>query len=174
MHSSRMQFSYLGYVFSDGKITVRSSTVEAFIQSIAAQFSDFKHNKKRKLTKFKYLTEDRLKEIFILELNDRLTGAIRDKRRYGWIAYFNQINDLTLLHHLDGVIAGLFLRLEEFNCRPPDNLKKIRRAYWEMKFNVNGGYVRDYDKIITVEEKIRFLGDRGRIDPNEQLSDGHS
>lgn len=164
-------FGYLGYVFEGKTITVRDSTVERFIQSIAAKFSDFKHNKARRLDKFKYLNEERLKEIFLLELNERITGAIKESKRYGWIAYFSQITDLSLLHQLDHSIRGLFSRLDEFDNIPPAELRNLRRAYWEMKFNPHGGYIRDYDKIVTRVQKLDFLVVRGRVGPAEALTD---
>jgi RNA-directed DNA polymerase len=163
-------FAYLGYVFEGKNVTVRDSTVERFIQSIAAKFSDFKHNKAHRLDKFKYLNEERLMEIFLMELNERITGAIKEKKRYGWIAYFSQITDLSLLHQLDHSIRGLFSRLDEFGNVAPEGLRSLRRAYWEMKFNPNGGYIRDYDKIVTQAQKLNFLVVRGRVAAGETLT----
>lgn len=164
-------FGYLGYTFKWPTITVRDATVERFLQSIAAKFSDYTHNKARRLEKFKYLTEARVADIFLMELNERLTGAISEKKRYGWIAYFNQITDLSLLHHLDKTIAGLFARLPDFKGVAPKELRKLSRAYFEMKFNPEGGYVRNYDKIVTPAERVKFLAERGRIGLAETLTD---
>lgn len=164
-------FGYLGYTFDWPLISVRDSTTERFLQSIAAKFSDYTHNKMRRLERFKYLTPGRLKEIFVLELNERITGAISYKKRFGWIAYFNQISDLKLLHRLDNAIEGMFKRLPDFGCKAPTELKKLRRAYFEMKFNPQGGYVRDYDKITTSTEMLTLLTERGRVGPEEALTD---
>lgn len=164
-------FGYLGYTFHWPLISVRDSTTERFLQSIAAKFSDFTHNKSRRLERFKYLTPERLKEIFILELNERITGAISHKKRYGWIAYFNQISDLKLLYRLDNAIEGMFKRVPDFDCKSPVDLKKLRRAYFEMRFNPQGGYVRDYDKITTRAEMLDLLTERGRVGPEEALTD---
>lgn len=164
-------FGYLGYTFRLPVITVREATIERFLQSIAAKFSDYTHNKSRRLSKLKYLDEDRLKGIFILELNERITGAISQKRRYGWIAYFNQISDLSLLHRLDAAIEGMFKRMPDFGHKAPLELKKLSRAYFEMKFNPLGGYVRNYDRINSSAEMLTFLIERGRVDPTETLSD---
>jgi len=164
-------FGYLGYVFRWPTITVRESTIERFLQSVAAKFSDYTHNKARWLDRRKYLTEDRLAEIFLLELNERITGAISEKRRYGWIAYFNQITDLSLLHRLDRAIAAMFDRLADFGHKSPISLRKLSRAYYEMKFNPNGGYIRNYDVITTRAERLEFLVERGRVGPEEQLTD---
>lgn len=164
-------FSYLGYTFNWPLISVRDATTERLLQSIAAKFSDYKHNKAKRLERFKYLTTNRLKEIFLLELNERITGAISQKKRYGWIAYFNQISDFTLLHRIDRAIEGMFKRLPDFGGTAPAGLKKLRRAYFEMKFNPQGGYVRDYDRITTRVEMLAFLTERGRVAPAEALTD---
>lgn len=164
-------FGYLGYTFKWPVITVREATVERLLQSIAAKFSEYTHNKARRLEKFKYLTDARVAEIFLMELNERLTGAISEKKRYGWIAYFNQINDLSLLYRLDKTIAGLFSRLTDFKGVAPKDLRKLSRSYFEMKFNPEGEYVRNYDKIVTPTERVKFLVERGRIGPLEALTD---
>jgi hypothetical protein len=164
-------FGYLGYIFKWPHITVRDATIERLLQSFAAKFSDYLHNKERRLRKLSYLNDDRLKEIFLLELNERITGAISEGRRYGWIAYFSQVNDLSLLHRVDHTVTRMFERLAEFGNVAPSSLKKIRRAYFEMKYNPHGGYVRDYDAITTRVEKLAFLVERGRVGPTESLTD---
>lgn len=164
-------FAYLGYHFVWPKVTVRETTIERLLQSLSAKFSDYVHNKERRLSRFKYLTKERLAEIFLIELNERITGAISEKRRYGWVAYFSQINDLTLLHRLDHTVSKMFGRLADFGHKAPPNLKTFRRAYFEMKFNPTGGYVRNYDAIVLRGEKLAFLVERGRVAPTETLTD---
>ncbi|MDR6153862.1 RNA-directed DNA polymerase [Acidovorax delafieldii] len=164
-------FGYLGYTFCMPTISVRSSTVEKFLQTIAAKFSDYAHNKAKRLEKFKYLNEERLNSIFLLELNERISGAISEKRRYGWIAYFSQINDLTLLHKLDDAIAGMFSRLPEFGGKPPADLKQLKRAFHEIKYKPLGGYISNYDLIESPAEMLTFLVARGRVSDDELLTD---
>ena len=40
-----------------------------------------------------------------------------------------------------------------------------------MKFNPSGGYVRNYDLIVTRSEKLEFLVQRGRVGPGDALTD---
>lgn len=164
-------FGYLGYRFVWPTVTVREATIERLLHSIAAKFSDYTHNKVRRLERFKYLTPQRVADIFLMELNERITGAVSDEKRYGWIAYFNQITDLRLLHKLDHAIDGMFKRLPDFNFTSPTGLRKLRRAYFEMKFNPLGGYVRNYDEIKTPAEMLKFLEERGRVGPDEALTE---
>jgi RNA-directed DNA polymerase len=151
------EFNYLGYSFRWPIITVRSSTRERFLQSIAAKFSDYMHNKYRRLERYNYLTSDRLFEIFMLELNERITGAVSENRRYGWVAYFSQITELSILHQLDHSIRGMFSRLGEYTGSAPEALKKLSRAHFEIRHNR--------------AEKLSFLIERGRCGPNEAMTD---
>ncbi len=100
-----------------------------------------------------------------------LQEPLARKKRYGWIAYFNQITDLTLLHRMDHSIASMFGRLPEFDHKAPNSLCKLSRAYYEMKFSPTGGYVRNYDVITNRAEKLAFLVERGQIGPDESLTD---
>ena len=155
------------------KITVRQSAVDKFISSIAAKFSDYLHNKQKKLKTFSYLTEDRAKDIFILELNEKITGAISGNKRYGWIFYFNAINDLSILYRLDNIISSFFLRLEDFNRTSPDNLKKLSRAYYKTKDyrKINSEYIHNYNLYLNTNSKLLFLEKRGLLDPKGSYSD---
>lgn len=164
-------FGYLGYTFSWPKITVRDATIERFLQSVAEKLTEYKHNKLKRLERQKYLTKDRLVEIFFMELNEKITGAISGNKRYGWVAYFNQITDISLLYKMDQAILGMLKRMQEINAQAPSTVKKLSRAYYEMKFNPKGGYVRNYDEITTSAQKISFLAARGRIDPDIPLTD---
>lgn len=164
-------FGYLGYYFKLPKITVRDSSIERLLQAIANKFSEYKHDKKRMLERRAYLTEERLKEIFLMELNEKITGAISENKRYGWIAYYGQINDQDLLHKLDHVVQKLFERMADFEYEAPKGLRRFARAYFEMRFRPRSGYVRDYDSIQTRAEKLEFLVQRGRVGPDEPLTE---
>lgn len=168
---SASEFGYLGYIFKLPLITVRESTVERFLQSIAAKFTDFKLGKNSLIKKFDYLDEARVKDIFLLELNEKITGAVSENKRYGWISYFNQINDFQLIARMDVIISRMFERLPEFGRKPPPELKRLHKSYYEMKYRPQEGYVHNYDVIESRAHKLVFLVERGRIGPKEVLSD---
>lgn len=117
-------FEYLGYSFQWPRVTVRESTIERFLQGVAAKSSEYAHEKLHKLERYKYLTEERVKDIFLLELNEKISGAISGNRRYGWIAYFNEITDLGLLSQMDRAIESIVRRLPDFRGVNPLPLKK--------------------------------------------------
>lgn len=167
------EFEYLGYRFQLPLITIRSSTIEKFIHSIASKFSSYIHNRKKRL---QYLKKnkygiDKLKEVFLIELNEKITGAINGKQRYGWIFYFNAINDVSILYKIDSIIANLFKRLEDFGKQAPSNLKKLSRAFYEAKYRPDSNYIHNYNQYETVEQKKSFLLVRGRIKADKIYSD---
>lgn len=177
--SGDQEFEYLGYRFNLPKITIRSSTIEKYINSIIAKFSSYIHNKEKRLTKLKELNKkltrsqlvDKLKEIFIDELNEKITGAISENRRYGWIFYFNAINDELILYKIDNIIKNLFCRLDDFGNQPPSNLKKISKAFYKAKYNPMDGYIHNYNNYETVEQKTNFLEQRGWLQPGKGYSE---
>ena len=162
---------YLGYQLKLPEVTIKDAAKERFISSVAAKFSDYRHNSHDRLKKYKYLTTERLKEIFILELNEKITGAISEKKRYGWISYYSAISDYSVLHKMDKIIAKFFHRLEDFNGAAPHQLKKLLKAFFQSKYSPNKGYIHNYNNYETIAQKIEFLRQRGKLDPKQGYSD---
>lgn len=163
-------FHYLGYSFSMPKVTVREATIERLIHSLAGKISDYKHNHLRVVERKEYLTEELYQKVFLEELNERISGAISMDKKYGWVAYFSEINDLSVLHRIDMIVAGLLRRVPELR-QFSGKTKKFSRAYFEMKHRPYGGYVRNYDEIQTPAQMIKFLAFRGRIGPGARLTE---
>lgn len=163
-------FQYLGYYFEMPKITVREATIERLIQSLASKISDYKYNHKRVVERRVYLTDQMYKNIFIDELNERISGAISKDKKYGWVAYFSEINDESVLHRLDSIVKSLLGRVPELS-EFSGKTKRFSRAYFEMKHRPYGGYVRNYDVIVTPAQMVKFLSFRGRVGPGEKLSE---
>ena len=131
-------FGYLGYVFEWPKVSVRESSVERMRNSILAIIKDAKHKK---------ASDDQLIEL----LNLRITGAISDKKHYGWLFYYRHINDMVLLHQLDAFVLSV---VEKHSNLPSERLAEIKRfvrAYYEIKHSVDGGYIYQYQPMELIE-----------------------
>jgi len=164
------QFSYLGYEFRMPLVTVRESTIERLLLALAAKITDFKYNKARTLARKPYLTEKTLRDAFLDELDERISGAISGNRRYGWIAYFSQISDESILHKIDSAIRKMLLRSNELKTHVPF-VKRFARSFFEIRFKPEAGYVRNYDRFKTVSQKLDFLVFRGEIGPAVALTE---
>lgn len=161
-------FDYLGYNISLPKVSIKAQNIEKFITSIAAKFSSFSHNSDARLLKYTWLDMNLQKTVFIFDLNEKITGAISEDKRYGWLFYFLEITDMELLHKLDSIIEGFFKKLKEFSFTAPLELKKLSKAYYKARFDPFGQYIHNYDKYITIQSKIKYLSDRGYLNPLQQ------
>jgi RNA-directed DNA polymerase len=61
----------------------------------------------------------------------KITGCLYNNRSYGWLFFFQDINDLTLLNHLDWYVKKCFVDFEvEHN---PNEIKSFVKTYFTMK-----------------------------------------
>ena len=167
-------FDFLGYQFKfsnmrgvQNGVSVRDSSIKGFIQKLANLFFEVKNNYKASGNLSTWLQNDKelIKQGFINRLNERITGIVSENKRYGWIFYFNEINDEKLLHKLDAIITGFFKRSEVFGSRPKE-VKSFVKAFFEIKRNFRKTtYIKNYDLLNTIISQEQFLKDNGIFDP---------
>jgi len=135
-------FNFLGYLYKDNILTVRKSSIEKLENSIIKIFTQYKYSKNKNI--------DHL--IWILNL--KITGCRVDDKKYGWLFFFSQIENLTLLFRLDYFVEGLFKR---YNIPTNTKKKKFIRAYNEIiKNRNNSSYIPNFDDY-SVEDKLQIL-----------------
>ena len=160
-----VSFVFLGYKFSYASISVRKSSVERFIKSIAAKISIYKYNSEKLLKNCSWITEENHKKVFIEDLNEKITGAYNENKRYGWLFYFIEIDDISLLYKLDKIIKSFFRTLPSFRFSSPPELKSLVKAFFKAKYEVCDDYIHNYDKYKTLQEKFDYLCKRGLMNP---------
>jgi len=130
-------FGYLGYHFEDRIvkgvnthiITARLGSVEKLKESLVSIFTAHKHAKSKNT------------EYLLWRLNMRITGCIFEKKSRGWLFFFAEINDETLLHNLDRHVDKLIKRFD-VSIKP----RKFVKAFHEIKYNrYETKYVPNYD-----------------------------
>lgn len=133
-------YDYLGYSFKGTLISVRDQSIENFRKSII-----------RSLTYYKYSSNVDIMTL-IWTINLRITGCIFDNKKYGWLFYFSQINDLTLLSSLDHFISK---KIADFHVSSNQyQLKKMIRAYLEIRNNLtNTNYIENFDHYDQTKKK---------------------
>lgn len=123
-------FGYLGYYFHSGIVTARKGSVENLRESLLAIFTGYKHSK--------------LKSPEFLEwrVNLRVTGCIFQNKSKGWMYFFSEINDETLLHELDDFLKRLCVRFGV-----SIKLKSFVRAFFQIKYNRREtSYIPNFDE----------------------------
>ena len=138
--SKEQPFSYLGYYFKGNKVSARTGTVNRLKDSIAAIFTAHKFSK--------YSNE----EFLLWRLDLRITGCVHENRSKGWLFFFSEINDQTLLHELDNYVRKLLKRFQIKN-----KAKRFSRAFMELSHNKhNTKYIPNFDKYDR-DQKLALL-----------------
>lgn len=134
------EFDFLGYHWYGSKLGVRVSSTRNLEDSIARLFSRYAH---KRMT----LNE------FLFRLNARITGCMWDSRKYGWMFFFSQTEDMSQLFHLDWYVSQL---LHRYHLSL--NVKSFVRAYFEISRNLDcTKYIPKLN--MTFEAKHRLLRD---------------
>jgi|AKZA01.1.fsa_nt_gi Reverse transcriptase (RNA-dependent DNA polymerase). len=135
-------FNYLGYEFKDQTLSVRGSSVNKLETSIEQLFISFITSSERNVELLKW------------KINLRITGCIKDRKKYGWLLYFSQVNDIATMSHLDWYVSKMKKR---FNIGEDIQFKKFKKTYYEIKFNLSKTkYIVNLDTL-SCEEKKRIL-----------------
>jgi hypothetical protein len=135
-------FDYLGYRFSGEKITVRHNSVIAFEHSIDKLFRDWKHSSNQNTDYLEW------------KINLKITGFIINGHKYGWIFFYSQINDESLLVHLDWYVNVLKKR---YAVSDLVKTKRFVRSFYEIKKALhNTNYIPNFDKY-TLDQKKKII-----------------
>lgn len=163
------ELEFLGYRFTQQGVSVRDASYNKFIHSVLGIITRYKHGRSEKNIE----NPAGKKTAFLHELNEKITGAIDGRRRYGWVFFFSEIDDVSLLHQIDRVIISALTRANNLSKEDIKQVKSVTRAYFEAKHSPERGYVHNYNVYQTHEDKIRYLSLIGWIkhDPNATYSD---
>lgn len=93
------ELEYLGFVFKGESLSVRKTSVDRLRNRLIQLVNRFKHE----YPSYKKADLDE----FYRKLNLKITGCLYRDKQYGWLFFFHQINDLTLLHHLDWFVQKI-------------------------------------------------------------------
>lgn len=137
---------YLGYKFEDETIRIREESLKRFEKSIEGVFSQYINT----------VDEKKNLEFLIWNLNLKITGGVKDNKRYGWVFFFSQIEDEKILFQLDNLVQKYMVRFK-LEKELQGKLKRFIRTYKEIKKNFsNTNYIPKFDKY-SIEDKKNFL-----------------
>lgn len=132
-------FTYLGYSISSSLISVRESSILKMEQSIEKLFREIK------------LQND---EYIRWKVNLKITGFIINNHKYGWLFFYSQITDISLLYHLDNLIQKFIKR---YQVNPKIKFKRFVRTYHEIRQALHKtNYIPNID-MYSIEDKKDIL-----------------
>lgn len=145
--------TYLGYRFEDNTIRVRKESIKKLEKSIEKIFVQYVNT----------VDEKKNLEFLIWNLNLKITGGVKDNKRYGWLFLFSQIEDEKILFHLDNLMEKYVKRFKIQNDLG-GKLKKFIRTYKEINNNFSKtNYIPKFDTF-SLENKKVFLKTICKID----------
>lgn len=105
------------------------------------------------------------------KVNLIITGCVYKNSTRGWLHYFRQMDDLTLLKSLDATVDRFIAR---FELPESFKTKRFMRAYWQIldgKYKtVSNSYIPNFD-LTTMSEMRAFVGYVMGYNEVESLSD---
>lgn len=148
---SKDAFDFLGYTFVNKGITIHKSRHFVLIDNLA-----------RPITMLRRAIVEQRADIDAVRnkaewwLNFRITGCISGGVRRGWLPYYSQIDNLSVLHHLDDVVRKLVSRLPSGQRVEP---KSFLRSYTLIRDprRDRDKYIVNFDEISDLKEMKRIL-----------------
>lgn len=149
-------FDFLGYVIHPNKVSVRQSSIKAFEGALVSVFAEYKY--RLRLAKSD-IEKSWVETRFRWALNLKLTGCIYKSQRFGWIFYYSQITDSSVLRRIDNTVSHLFNR---FKISLPPKPKRLLKSFYESKRvdKSTHRYIPNYDDI-SMEGRRKFLREVG-------------
>lgn len=132
-------FNYLGYEFNAQGVSVRHSSVVRLESHLASIHATWRHDLARRVT------PEVAHQRFLWHRNLAITGCIFQGTASGWIQYYRQLDDYTLLKRLDATVNRLARR---YGVPEQPRPKSFMRAYWIIKHprSRNTDYVPNFDR----------------------------
>lgn len=144
-------FDFLGYRFDSGLVTVRSANRHRLERAIARVFTRYKYSiSSPRPGQGLSAWPARCLEILIWYLNLMVYGYTYKGVRHGWVIYFSQINDLTLLKKFDLLVIkfaeklGIDIRLIDVS---------FVSAYWGATRRGSRNRIQNFDTLSRARKK---------------------
>ena len=158
---------YVGYSFTSNGIGVKPINRQAFSDRIASRCCKYIKQLKQKHFRPRFLIDDiSFTEYSILDINLLISGFRIETHNYGWLPYFQQITDLSLLYELDIMVKRICKETPIIN-----HLNSFVKTYYALRFNSGFPLVYDFNAADTIAKKRTILIKMGRVNQSDNFSD---
>ena len=130
-------FYFIGYEFKDGIVSIRDEGIKKVINSLDRIIRKNRSN---------------INAMFF-KLNIRITGLIWGNKKYGWMFYYSQTQDLSQLFFMDRVLRTKLFPRYGIKEDTIYKIKRFVRVYWEIRKSLhNSNYILNVDKVSAKEK----------------------
>jgi len=146
-------FDYLGYVFHTEGISVRESSVRRLERTLVSLFSEYKRDQSALISLER---KKRLTKTFGTRLNLVISGCIYEGVPRGWLHYFSQMTDMTLLGRLDAFVRKLWARFELPADQRPKSFARTYRHVTTPNRQTRA-YIPNFDRYSDLDKRETLL-----------------
>lgn len=174
--------TYLGYKFYkvSGNIicTVKEESLAKMENSLVALFSKFKNSEgKMKHKELIFYLNLKITGAIVKELDDNEVKDLKIRKKdmpkdkkFGWLFFYSQINDIRKLYHLDYLVKVLIKRYDTKNELKVENIKSFVKAYYEITQRRNKSkYIFNPSKL-TMQQKKELLVDTFSMNKSDLIT----
>ena len=153
-------FDFLGYKIKGEHISVKKKNRDNFSNRLAKRCILLRRQFKDPLIRPRFTSDDKeFLDFAETDLNLMISGFKTGNHNYGWIAYFQRINDLTLLHQIDKLVKKCIQK----ELGEKITINSIVDTYFDLMENGGENLITDLDKIIDRGRRIAYLRTLGYI-----------
>lgn len=156
---------YIGYIIkSKHMVSIRPKNVQSFLRRLFRLTTLLKVQGKNKALRPQFIFDDNAFYSYYSELlNEQIVGFKMEGHLFGWLSYFQAMNDMQLLYSLDNVIHKKLLAHSDIPKEVSRNILHLPVVYWNIK-KKSGSLLMNFDQLDTDSAKRSFLLRRGKID----------
>ncbi|MGE7091741.1 reverse transcriptase domain-containing protein [Lysinibacillus sp. NPDC048646] len=166
-------YSFLGYLLTKDdtsnliSCTVKSDSMQKFEKSIVSIFSRY-INSNGKMSPKEFAFYLNLKITGSIVKNE---GSLGKNKKYGWLFFYSQIDNMKLLYHLDFFVEKFIAKYQMEKALKDIEIKSFVKAYYEItQRRSKSKYIFKPDEL-SISEKIHLLNDTFSIPLNKLYSD---
>lgn len=164
------EITYIGYTLTDKGVSVKAATLERMMHSIAEICRRIRHEEIESDFRPSYIKSDEDFYAFYQELlNEKISGLRYHGRLYGWMPYYMEITDKSVLYRMDNILKKILKRYVKNVDRLQIN--SFVASYYAVKQKGRGDLIHDFDRLNSSAEKAAFLKRKGKIGKRD-YSDG--
>lgn len=155
---------FIGYKIDGYKLSIKESNKNRFSDRLIRKCHQIKNQYEDALVRPRYIKDDKeFLEFAKTDLNFLISGFKVNNHNYGWIAYFQQMNDLKILYQFDNIIKKSLGKELYLKLKP----NSIVRTYHDLRENMGKSILIDFDNVKDRGERLGFLKTFGYLKESE-------
>ncbi|ASN82158.1 reverse transcriptase domain-containing protein [Deinococcus ficus] len=164
IHRVAEGFEFLGYEYDGRNFSIKFTSLDKHYRKLADMMRRLEEDISGKNIRYRGVPKNIIYNNFLDDLNTHITGAIYKGKKLGFTFYFSLSSSLSQFYALDNFIE---VNLGKYNRDFPDHIP-IRRhvqACIRWKHNNPEGYIKNFDVVLSTEERFDYLTERGILAP---------